>query len=64
VGLIDGEIVIDMDGTEKRFKKQAAALVAPVIELDEQAIDEALDGVFDMDGDEEGEDFIPEDEEE
>ena len=64
VGLIDGEIVLDMDGTEKRFKKQAAALVAPVIELDEQAIDEALDGVFDMDGDEEGEDFIPEDEEE
>ena len=64
VGLIDGEIVIDMDGTEKRFKKQAAALVAPVIELDEQAIDEALDGVFDMDGDEECEDFIPEDEEE
>ena len=64
VGLIDGEIVIDMDGTEKRFKKQAAALVVPVIELDEQAIDEALDGVFDMEGDEESEDFIPEDEEE
>ena len=41
-----------MDGIEKRFKKQAAALVAPVIELDEEAIDEALDGVFDMDGDE------------
>ncbi len=53
VGLVDGEVVIDMDGCEKRFKKQAVALVAPVIELDEEAIDEALDGVFDIDDDDE-----------
>ena len=60
IGLIDGEVVIDMDGTEKRFKKQAVALVAPVIELDEEAIDEALDGVFDMDGDEPASDELSE----
>ena len=63
VGLIDGEVVIDADGTEMRFKKQAVALVAPVIELDEEAIDEALDGVFDMDDDEPASDEIYEDEE-
>ena len=33
------------------FKQQVVAQVAPVIELDEEAIDMALDGVFD--GDEE-----------
>ncbi len=49
VGLIDGEIVIDMDGREMRFRKQTVSLVAPVIELDEEAIDMALDGVFDAD---------------
>ena len=53
VGLIDGEVVIDMDGRELRFRKPVVAQVAPVIELDEEAIDMALDGVFD---DEEGED--------
>ena len=51
VGLIDNEVVIDMDGNEKRFRKQVVAQVAPVIELDEEAIDQALDGVFDMDED-------------
>lgn len=61
VGLIDGEVVIDMDGTEKRFRKPAVALVAPVIELDEEAIDEALDGVFDMDDDEPVSEELPED---
>jgi ribosome maturation factor RimP len=49
VGLIDGEIVIDMDGREMRFRKPTVSLVAPVIELDEDAIDMALDGVFDDD---------------
>jgi len=63
IGLIDGEVVIDVDGNEKRFKKQAVALVAPVIELDEEAIDEALEGVFDMDDDEPASDEIYEDEE-
>ena len=67
IGLIDGEVVIDADGDEKRFKKQAVALVAPVIELDEEAIDEALDGVFDMDdesaSDEIYEEDLPEEEE-
>ena len=51
VGLIDNEVVIDVDGNEKRFRKQVVAQVAPVIELDEEAIDQALDGVFDMDED-------------
>lgn len=58
VGLIDNEVVIDMDGNEKRFRKQVVAQVAPVIELDEEAIDEALDGVFDMDED----DALPDEE--
>ncbi len=51
VGLIEGEIVISMAGSEKRFKKALVAQVAPVIELDEEAIDEALDGVYDLDDD-------------
>ena len=51
IGLVDGEVVIDMEGREMHFKKQVVAQVAPVIELDEEAIDMALDGVFD--GDEE-----------
>ncbi len=62
VGLIDGEVVIDMDGCEKRFKKQVVAQVAPVIELDEEAIDQALDGVFDMDDDEQAPEDLPEEE--
>ncbi len=49
VGLIEGEVVIDMDGREMRFKKQLVAQVAPVVEIDEEAIDMALDGVYDMD---------------
>ncbi len=59
VGLIDGEVVINMDGREMRFRKQTVSLVAPVIELDEEAIDMALDGVFDAD-DEEAADAVSE----
>lgn len=61
VGLIDGEVVVEIDGVEKRFRKQAVALVAPVIELDEEAIDEALGDVFDLD-DEQTPDDMPEEE--
>lgn len=63
VGLIDGEVVINMDGREMRFRKQTVSLVAPVIELDEEAIDMALDGVFDADDeadDEEAADAVSE----
>ena len=64
VGLIEGEVVIDMNGREMRFKKQVVAQVAPVIEMDEEAIDQALDNVFDMEGDLEAEiETVEEDEE-
>ncbi len=50
IGLIEGEVALRMeDGRELRFKKPLVAQVAPVIELDEEAIDQALDGVFDLD---------------
>lgn len=62
VGLIDGEIVIDMDGREMRFRKQTVSLVAPVIELDEEAIDMALDGVFDADDEAAAEEIEPDEE--
>ena len=48
-GLIDGDVVITEDGRQIRFPKKSVSLVAPVIELDEEAIDAALDGVFDED---------------
>lgn len=51
VGLIEGEVVIDMNGREMRFKKQLVAQVAPVVEVDEEAIEQALDGVFDIEDD-------------
>lgn len=64
VGLIEGEVVIDMNGREMRFKKQVVAQVAPVIEMDEEAIDQALDNVFDMEGDLEAEIETAEEDEE
>ena len=64
VGLIEGEVVIDMNGREMRFKKQVVAQVAPIIEMDEEAIDQALDNVFDMEGDLEPEIENAEDDEE
>ncbi|MBO4885246.1 MAG: ribosome maturation factor RimP [Clostridia bacterium] len=58
VGLIDGRVVIDEGGAERAFPQKSVAQVAPVIELDEEAIDAALEGVFDLDEDagDEGED--------
>ena len=48
----NGEVVIDPGSGEMRFPKALVAQVAPVIELDEEAIDRALDGVYDLtDGD-------------
>ena len=52
VGLREGDVVIDMDGQERAFPQKSVAQVAPVIELDEDAIDAALEGVFDGDEDE------------
>ena len=61
VGLVDGKVVITApDGEEKSFPQSLCALVAPLIELDEEAIDEALAGVFDED---EEDDFADEGEE-
>ena len=51
VGLIDGQVVILTGGAERAFPQKAVAQVAPVIELDEEAIDAALEGVFDLDED-------------
>lgn len=51
VGLIDSQVVIRMGETEMSFPWKSVAQVAPVIELDEEAIDAALDGVYDMDDD-------------
>ena len=48
VGLIDGQVVIKAGGAERAFPQKAVAQVAPVIELDEEAIDAALEGVFDL----------------
>ena len=56
VGLIDGQVVISVGGNELSFPWKSVAQVAPVIELDEEAIDAALEGVYDMDGDESFED--------
>ena len=64
VGLIEGEVVIDMNGREMHFKKQLVAQVAPIVEMDEEAIDQALDNVFDMEGDLEAEIETAEDDEE
>ena len=52
VGLIDDSVVILTEGGERAFPRKAVAQVAPVIELDEEAIDAALEGVFDLDEDE------------
>ena len=51
VGLSDGCVVIRTDGQELSFPQQSVARVAPVVELDEEAIDEALGDVFDLDDD-------------
>ncbi len=51
VGLIDGQVVISVGGNELSFPQKLAAQVAPVIELDEDAIDAALGDVYDMDDD-------------
>lgn len=60
IGLEDGSVVIDDNGVERRFAQNLCAQVAPLIELDEEAIDEALGDVFDEDDEEEtpGEDEI------
>ena len=60
VGLIDGQVVIKADGgAPLAFPQKAVALVAPVIDVDEEAIDAALDGVFDLDDDDPDDDFEP-----
>ena len=51
VGLVDDNVVILVDGAERAFPKKTVAQVAPVIELDEEAIDAALGDVFDLDED-------------
>ena len=51
VGLVDGQVVILVNETECAFPMKVVAQVAPVIELDEEAIDAALEGVFDLDED-------------
>ncbi len=56
VGLLNGEIVIEGGTGEMRFPKALVAQVAPIIELDEEAIDQALDGVYDLDGEDGPED--------
>ena len=61
-GLIDGNVVILVDGQERAFPQKTVAQVAPVIELDEEAIDAALGDVFDLDEDDAGEDGAPEEE--
>ena len=35
VGLVDGEVVINSEGTEKRFTQKSVALVKPLIRFDE-----------------------------
>ena len=57
-GLIDGSVVILADGAERAFPQKLVAQVAPVIELDEEAIDAALGDVFDLEdgGDDAGDD--------
>ena len=51
VGLIDGQVVISVGENELSFPQKIVAQVAPVIELDEEAIDAALGDVYDMDDD-------------
>ena len=48
VGLVDGSVVILVDDEERAFPQKIVAQVAPVIELDEEAIDAALGDVFDL----------------
>ncbi|MBR3503349.1 MAG: ribosome maturation factor RimP [Clostridia bacterium] len=55
-GLIDGQVVILTGGAERAFPQKLVAQVAPVIELDEEAIDAALEDVFDLDEGDETED--------
>lgn len=55
-GLIDGQVVILAGGAERAFPQKLVAQVAPVIELDEEAIDAALEDVFDLDEGDETED--------
>lgn len=63
VGLVDGSVVIEIDGQERAFPHKLVAQVAPVIELDEEAIDAALGDVFDLeDGGEPDDEDIEEDE--
>ncbi len=61
VGLIEGQVVILTGGEERAFPQKSVAQVAPVIELDEEAIDAALEGVFDLDGGEAEDDENTED---
>ena len=51
IGLIDGSIVIDSNGEELSFPQKTVSQAAPVIELDEEAIDAALGDVFDLEDD-------------
>ena len=56
VGLIDGSVVILWEGAERAFPQKTVAQVAPVIELDEEAIEAALGDVFDLEDGEDPED--------
>ena len=49
VGLRGEEVVIDENGAERAFPRRLVSQVAPVVEVDEEAIDAALEGVFDLD---------------
>ena len=51
--------MIDDHGTLRRFAQSLCAQVAPLIEVDEREIDEALGDVFEEDG--EDDEFEPED---
>lgn len=48
-GLEDGNVVLDDHGTERRFPLSVCAQVAPLIEVDEQELEEALGDVFEED---------------
>ena len=49
LGLEDGNVLLDDHGARRRFALSLCAQVAPLIELDERAIDEALGDIFEED---------------
>ena len=51
VGLIDGNVVLEVGEEQLSFPLKSVALATPVVEIDENEIDAALDGVADDDED-------------